>query len=208
MKSLPFFFAVCLLLSCRPSTGTETQEDEPLATQTAAADTAAVQEAALSFHLWYLENAAKGNAVPIEAQVGSGADGQAQLITNPYFLELQRLGSISDEFLDRERARFRPCAQAVKSVSWEEYQQAEPGMFDQECGFLSYYYWLRSQEVMDGVEAVETTIDDDEAGVRLRFYDMEEGNKSYWPDHDAIVHLTATPKGWMITEIEWASGDE
>lgn len=95
------------------------------------------------------------------------------------------------------------CANNISKVSWAEYKAADAYEYDKYCDFLSYYYWIRSQEPLSGVDVDQIERNGDKWNVSLRFYDEYEYKKSYLDHYHPIVQLEKEEGKWVITKISW-----
>lgn len=209
--TLPIFSLLFLFLwACQPDAAQEQEIDiaspiekeEPTTTENSPDSSAKeqpieeseVEKAALSFHRWYLNHINNYESeVPTDAFVVEGKDGKCKLEMEPYFEELRKLGTISEVFIEQEKARLSLCAEEMEMTDWEACKEG------QVCDMLTYFYWINSQETMEFVDAERSELLGDSAAVWVRFYDVFKEKKIYWEDHKLKTTLALEDSVWRIT---------
>lgn len=214
MKISLFVIFCLLLLSCQPDTGGENQHDtttpeNPDKVETMSADStpkvnvnnqeeSAVERVGLSFHRWYLAHINNYESeVPTDAFVIEGEEGKCKLETEPYFAELRKLGMVSETFIESEKERLQACADEMAQTDWSAYQEG------QVCEMLQYFYWIKSQETMEFVEASTSEVKAESAEVEIRFYDVFKDKKNYWPNLKVQANLALEDSVWRIVGMEF-----
>lgn len=168
------------------------------------AETRKLTDIATSFHRWYIKNVNNPDPkIPIEARIVEGNAGKSKVEYEPYFEQLRKLPTVSEKLIEQEKQRISSCAENIGKVDWSVYEAADAYEFDKYCDFLSYYYWIRSQEPITDVEASNLEKSGDSWLATLRFFDEYEGNKNYADHYHPIVKLEKEAGNWKITQITW-----
>lgn len=160
-----------------------------------------IKQTALSFYDWYVKAINTGSGI-FDAFVVRNNDDMCRLDTSAYFNEIRKLGTISEKFILSEKIRFKCCSEGISKISWQEYKyHDDPYAYDNICPTMSYYFWIHSQELPDGVELKTITVDKNKAEAVLVLYNLSDNNKVYWPEPYPIVCLEKESKIWKITRI-------
>ena len=148
---------------CLPACTEHPENNKHLkATETSVDETESVKQVAVSFYKWYLSvlNVEK-ITVAFEGEVVKDTNGNCKLDLEPYFLELRKLKTISEKFIDKERARLSECAAYMSTIPFTEYENADAYTYDNHCKSFYYHYWLNSQELYETCRAGNVAVHKD-----------------------------------------------
>lgn len=118
-----------------------------------------IAKIAKSFHNWYLRNTNyypndKSEKESTSFEIKRGENGNCEIDYSNYFNNLKRLGTISNKFLEEEKKRTLNCANFLRTIKWEDYNNSDGYDYEEYCGFLYYIYWTRSQENTEKIEVI------------------------------------------------------
>ena len=160
-----------------------------------------LNNSALSFYKWYI-NAINSEKICSDFNIVPDVKGMCKLDASGYFKELKKLGTISDKFLISETERVKGCAEYMSRIKWKEYKNREDSSpYENDCPFLSFYYWIRSQEIPSGVELQTINLKDNSAEATLKIFTNDEKEKYYWPQLHPVVILEKENSIWKIVSI-------
>jgi len=163
----------------------------------ATSDQREVSQAVTSFYTWYM-GTTKDKRYSEYVKGAKDENGNTKLETTEYFKKLDSLGVVHEEFIKREKLRFKPCDSLLNTVPWTIFSTADAYEYESKCEWLYYYYWTSAQEPHDGVEVLNINVDKNLANAIANVY--YGNNKS---NGDKVkVYLTKTSGKWLITKME------
>jgi len=159
-----------------------------------------IKKAAVSFHAWYIKSITDEKNVLVEMKIIEGENGKCQVDYNLYLNELRKLGTVSEKFITSEKLRMNGCADKISDIDWKEFKEADAYAYEEFCDFIYYYYWIKRQEPVSGVEAGEIERQDNgKIKVVLKLYDEYKGQKQYYDFGSAL--LAVENNKLMIVDI-------
>ncbi|MCR8668070.1 hypothetical protein NO995_10280 [Aestuariibaculum sp. M13] len=157
-----------------------------------------IAEVGISFHRWYIKNTNEHNPeTPTEFEVTEGKNDSCIVNYEPYFKELRKLGTISNSFLDKEKARTKLCAETISNMKWSEYI----GVIPENCD--DYLYWTNSQDITDGVDIIELNKENDYWTVFLSLFMSDKNGQKYFGNDKLKVTVIKENGKYLISEINW-----
>ncbi len=156
-----------------------------------------IASVALSFHNWYIKNTNDiKSEIPTDFVVTEGKNDSCIVDYEPYFDELQKLGTISNSFMEKEKERTKSCAETISKMKWSEYI----GVIPENCD--EYLFWTRSQEETSGIELMDIKLENDNWKVKFHLFNTF-GNETNYSPYTGIITVEKESEKYMITNINW-----
>jgi len=190
-----------MVLCCLPSCTDHPVNDKNLQISESKTDeTESVKQVAASFYNWYLSvlNVEK-ITVAFEGEVVKDTNGNCKLDLEPYFLELRKLKTISEKFIEKERGRLRECADYMSTIPYSDYEAADAYTYDKHCGSFYYHYWLNSQELYETCRAGNISIHEHNTAEAEIFFTYKGETEDKIPL--SKVYLEKENGLWKLTDI-------
>jgi hypothetical protein len=160
-----------------------------------------IEKSIHKFYDWYIGTVNNGSNYKLTQPV-KGTDGMTKLDSKLYFDKLESIGTVSEQFINSVTTRLKVCDNFLKTVTWEKFQQGEGYEYDDKCDFLYFYYWIFSQEKVDGIQINEVTIDKNTSLAQLTFKLVENGKEVTLDEYNILVSLEKQGTDWFINEIK------
>jgi len=155
-------------------------------------------QAVFKFYSWYLTATTNGSIYRLVNVENQG--GNAGLGYQPYLDSLEKLKVFHRDFFLKEISKFEECDSFLNKYIWSQYQADEPS-YSGYCDFLDYHVWFMTQEPVNDIDTMKSTIKGDNAVVSLMGYDIERGKKIPMT-HEIQVTLVREDEKWLITNIK------
>lgn len=157
-----------------------------------------IKEIALSFHKWYLKVTNDYQSdTSIDFVVSEGKNNSCVIDYTPYVHELRKLGTISENFIENEKLRTKPCAESITNMKWSDYGNGIP----ENC--IPYMYWTNSQDITDGVEALSITKVNENWKVEIYLYNNGTNGEKIYADRLLDVEVVLENGKYLIHKISW-----
>ena len=200
---MKFFIFIFFLFSCSGNHDKRTktmlvQDIIDIPFLSAGKDADSLKMISVSFYNWYIQRGGGCYAALNEDSTVSLQN------IDTYLMELKKLGTVSQKFINREKQRFEECNQFLAAGDWtnvneygDQYIYADSG---EPCKWLAFDYWFQSQETSDEVEVSNLIIGNDTIIANIEFYarDGAEKTKQYYSAKEFLVREKSI---WLIDSI-------
>jgi hypothetical protein len=163
-------------------------------------DSIEVATVAMSFYNWYLHGK-KPKDWRVDASLN--ADSTVSLRNSDTYLNLlEKLGTLSKRFMEREKERLNQCNQFLLDNDWSDADHGSMYAYAEgPCEWFAYDYWFHSQETPDEAQLVNLDIRRDTASADIDFYIHASDGKfrEYYSVKEFLI-LTAN-REWRIDSI-------
>ncbi|WDF45831.1 hypothetical protein PQ459_13085 [Chryseobacterium sp. KACC 21268] len=156
------------------------------------ADSVNIKKVGSSFYDWYFNNDFN------DYEIVKDKNGKALLDSATYFKKLRNLGTISEQFITKEKEKLSTCSKFLAIKYFDDYNSADAYNFNDYCPDLYYMYWIKSQERPEKFVAKNIKqIDENNATVDI---DLNYGGKD---EPLSKVILAKENNSWKIIDIKF-----
>jgi hypothetical protein len=160
-----------------------------------------IEKSVHNFYDWYIGTINSGKYFDLFKQ-SEREDGMTKLDTEIYFEKLKSFGTVSDEFILSERLRLKKCDELLSTVTWTKYKESDGFDYDDKCE-LNFYYWIFSQEPVEGIKIKRVTVDKNVSTVELTFFITQDGKQIDMASaYDIHITLNKQNGMWFLRTIE------